>query len=656
MSWHQIQTKGLFRHRVFKIAALAALITITTIYLIEPDLKISSARLPFAYSDIRHAGQDNSSFTAEIACKFPKLMIVDPLIKPYLEKYEPIQCSKEKNWVYTTGDGKFYIDHDMVHRHGEIRCEYFRLTRITDKHFEEVPLGVFRNGTELDGCSFVAKCRANDNSTYENVHASVAPDEALKCRVESRRETLSKRKLDVNVLVFLMDSMSHMSFLRNVPNFTNFLIQKMQAHIMNGFNTVGDGTQFMEIPMLTGQFPTELPEARERFPDAEMCDAWPILFKNFSAAGYVTTFLEEGTTVFNYFYKGFRKPFADYSLYHTMMKAVKKRKKSDYDYCLGDSTNVAAYLKFWREIQTVYGALGGRHFSWFFLNDLSHDANDPTQMIDGNLAAIFDELFSRGYLNDTFLIVMGDHGLRFGKIRQTQPGKLEERLPFLALIPPPWFRDRFPKSERNLRINRNRLVTAFDLHETLKQLLDFGDVDGGEGSLKKRGISLFKEIPATRTCQHADIKPHFCSCMDWSDVLENETAVVAATQHVIDYFNNETKKVPGMCAELKVDKILSARAMVPKSDVMAYRESLDSENRVPDMSGSKTPESVIFQVRFLATPGGGDFEASVTYYVTEKEFMMSSTDVSRLNWYSDQAGCVLGNDLKYLRMFCYCKK
>lgn len=650
----QIQTI-LLHHRTYRLVVLIALATMTAIYIIESNWSISSGLLPVPW-DHEQAETDNSSETVQTACKFPKLMVFDPLIRPYLKKYDPIQCSKEKNWVYTTGDGNFYIDQDAVDRHGDIRCEYIRLTRITDEEFEKVPLGVFMNGTELDGFTFIAECRAADNATYDNVHASVPnpPDAGLRCRIKETREALAKRKLDVNVVVFLMDSMSHMSYLRNVPNFTNFLIEKMEAHVMNGFNILGDGTQWAELPMLTGQFPTELPEARKKIADAATCDVWPLLFKNFSAAGYITSYQEEPDPVFNYFYKGFRKPPTDY-YFNPMMLAVRKRRKK-LDYCLGDSTYVGTYFKFWREIQTVYRSLGGRHFSWFFQSDLSHDTNEPVKMLDEDLTILFEQMYSQNYFNDTFLIVMGDHGVRFGDIRQTQPGKLEERLPFLALIPPPWFRHRFPKSERNLRINQNRLVTAFDLHETLKQLLDFGIEDGGKGTLDKRGISLFKEVPANRTCEDAEIKPHFCSCMEWTAASENDTTVREAAQYVIDYFNIETKQAPGKCAELKLHKIISASVLKPNDDVLAFKKSKDFDARVPDLSAKKTLATMVYQVRFVTTPGEGDFEASMTYYLKDNTFTMSPTDVSRTNWYSDQAGCVLGNDLKYLRMFCYCNK
>jgi hypothetical protein len=50
------------------------------------------------------------------------------------------------------------------------------------------------------------------------------------------------------------------------------------------------------------------------------------------------------------------------------------------------------------------------------------------------------------------------HGIRFGAIRQTSVGKLEERLPFMFLIFPDWFIKKYPNIHRNLQVNSRRLT------------------------------------------------------------------------------------------------------------------------------------------------------------------------------------------------------
>lgn len=71
----------------------------------------------------------------------------------------------------------------------------------------------------------------------------------------------------------------------------------------------------------------------------------------------------------------------------------------------------------------------------------------------------------------------------------------------------------------HLRTNQQRLVTLFDVHKSLEQLLS---MQYGETyrplSLSPRGQSLFTEIPKTRTCFQASVEPHWCVCIRWTPV------------------------------------------------------------------------------------------------------------------------------------------
>ena len=68
---------------------------------------------------------------------------------------------------------------------------------------------------------------------------------------------------------------------------------------------------------------------------------------------------------------------------------------------------------------------------------------------------------------------MADHGHRFAKLRQTQQGQLEERLPFMSFTAPPSFRRNYPQAWANLNANAQVLTTPFDIYSTLKALIEF---------------------------------------------------------------------------------------------------------------------------------------------------------------------------------------
>ena len=102
----------------------------------------------------------------------------------------------------------------------------------------------------------------------------------------------------------------------------------------------------------------------------------------------------------------------------------------------------------------------------------------------------------------------GDSCWCFQKLRATEQGKFEERLPFVAVRVPDSFKERYPHAAANLRLNADRLTTPFDLHETLLDVLDMErprNVTAG----RPRGYSLFQDIPDNRTCADAAIEPHW---------------------------------------------------------------------------------------------------------------------------------------------------
>ena len=60
-------------------------------------------------------------------------------------------------------------------------------------------------------------------------------------------------------------------------------------------------------------------------------------------------------------------------------------------------------------------------------------------VIDADIRDMLEYLDGNGYLKNTLVIVMGDHGLRIGATRITYQGHLEERLPMMSLAFPEQF-------------------------------------------------------------------------------------------------------------------------------------------------------------------------------------------------------------------------
>lgn len=290
-----------------------------------------------------------------------------------------------------------------------------------------------------------------------------------------------------------------------------------------------------------------------------------------------------------------------------------------------------------------------------FSAETSHESYNYVESLDDHFVEHFGNLYKEGRFQNTFLIIMGDHGRRFGAVRQTQSGRLEEKLPFFAIVPPPWFKKKYPKSYKNLLENKEALMTPFDIHATLKHLLDFKE-DGELGdATKNRGISLLKKIPESRTCKQASIKPHFCSCLEWKTVANlSDPILINATQHVIDRFNEMNADAKGLCSTLKLKTLKSVRILKPNDDLLSFVQSSDFDNISGDLSGSKNLSAIVYQIRFVTSPNDADYDVSVTYHIDLKQYSLNMEDVSRLNEYGEQARCIYQTH-HHLRQFCHCK-
>ncbi len=94
-------------------------------------------------------------------------------------------------------------------------------------------------------------------------------------------------------------------------------------------------------------------------------------------------------------------------------------------------------------------------FGLFKSNEMSHDYLERLFWIDDDLKSLLQEILTDAFLENTLFILMGDHGHRFHRIRQTVAGSLEQKLPFFSLILPGKMTKQNPLVNDVLRQNRN---------------------------------------------------------------------------------------------------------------------------------------------------------------------------------------------------------
>lgn len=284
-----------------------------------------------------------------------------------------------------------------------------------------------------------------------------------------------------------------------------------------------------------------------------------------------------------------------------------------------------------------------------FFADTTHNDFNAAQYIDNDLLNFMKDFKNKGYLENSLLIVMGDHGWRYGKFRQTIQGKLEERLPLFTMIFPEWFKRKYPELDKTLKINTHRLTSWYDVYATLNHILVYPKEPQG----LVNGKSLLTEIPAVRSCKDAHIPSHWCPCLQWTPVDQRHDhvhrAVLETVRHINELNSRETLAARH-CEKLTLGEVKHSEVETVSNEVLNFYKS--GKNEEPVLAyypGVK--DQCNYQVTLTTLPNNGIFEATVGY--VGGEFRVKGS-VSRIDSYGDQPKCI-ADSLPHLRKYCQCK-
>ena len=362
---------------------------------------------------------------------------------------------------------------------------------------------------------------------------------------------------------------------------------------------------------------------------------------------------------------GFRHQPVDHYM-RTFYVAAERRYASYRPFCVGSRPRHVNMFDWQRQFFDRYADC--RKFSFVFHSEFSHDNSLRLPLADDDLRRHLAALHDAGHLDRTVLVLMSDHGPRFDHTRRTARGKYDERLPYLAIRLPPSFAARHPTASDSLRFNAaaGRLVTAFDVHATLLDVMRFGtgqqslpepEMDLNDGRLP-RAMSLFHEVPVDRTCADADIAPHWCACLQWRPLSVDSVPIQHASLRVVDHINAMTSSHRSRCAELRLDDVVEGDSFADDDRLLQFRRSSDAHGRVPDMTDSLNATEVLYRVVLRTFPGNALFEATVRHPLqtadnVEERFDIDSQQISRTNQYGRQPHCIM-DSYPHLRPYCYC--
>lgn len=515
------------------------------------------------------------------------------------------------------------------------------------------------------------KCESMGRTVYKNTHAIIRERPDIRKRLNDLKEK-TKTNRPLSVLMLSIDSVSRLNLIRAMPKTAQHLYDSGWFELQ-GYNKVSDFVlcqinNFQSIGILffnkTRNFfhlHFELQIDDNTFPNLmailtgynqtlaygecsprqvgklEKC---PLIWTEFKNSGYVTSYGEDEVSIssFNFNKKGFVKPPTDYYLRPYMLAAEKYlpiKKKHSLTFCLGNKHSADHIYDFAMDFGTYYK--NDASFGLYWTNTFSHnDISDPSSM-DNKMRSYLDTLEMRGILNESMVVLFSDHGIRFGPIRHLFTGWYEERLPFMFIWLPEWFRIEHPDIVHALKVNRNRLTNPYDLHMTLKHVLQLSNPDRvyAPATSCANCQSLFTEVPWNRSCDDVSIAAHWCTCTPYRWHDKNDKIVKDAVNFVINDINRSLKNYThddhkhALCAELKLKKI---------SDVHKA-EYHNGGDRYDD-----------YLLKFEVAPSDGWFESTVRHRPDINEFEITGT-VSRLDSYGSQGNCI---KVDYLRKYCYC--
>lgn len=110
-----------------------------------------------------------------------------------------------------------------------------------------------------------------------------------------------------------------------------------------------------------------------------------------------------------------------------MEKDIAYNKVGNYKLCLGSRRPIDVLFKYLTKFYKTMVDLP--FFSFFWTSSMTHDFINYPLLIDNDLNNLLLQMKDEKYLEKTILLLLSDHGIRFGSFRQTTfQGMVEERL------------------------------------------------------------------------------------------------------------------------------------------------------------------------------------------------------------------------------------
>ena len=438
----------------------------------------------------------------------------------------------------------------------------------------------------------------------------------------------------LNIAMIMFESQSHSNVQRYMKKTYAWLKNDPNTHIFKGRTIVGDATTPQLLAMLANLEESQAPEARRGYEFAQPIDNYPFIFKELKKDGYVTAYAEDDPVLgtFQVRLLGFRDQPTDKYLRTFWLKAFDSVNETHVR-CIHQLS--FGYLK---KFFSAYS----KEKKFIFVNNspIGHEKLNTIALADEDTYYVYQFLQDGGFLNNTVVMLFGDHGFRTSNFRGTKTGRMEERLPFLSITVPEWFRTSNTKYHQHLMENQNILTTPFDMYATIRHIMNLRT----KKTKYDLGASLLSPIdPKLRTCITGGVPLHFCPCPFFTKTSINSDKVVLVGKKVVEKINKlicESKESCRKCSMLTLKKVVKAN------------------KRITTQRRGRVSKKVIYEIVLETEPSGALFEATALARFNDifeiTNVYVSDGAISRINSYRDQPECV-AKKFPHLKKYCFCK-
>ena len=416
-------------------------------------------------------------------------------------------------------------------------------------------------------------------------------------------ERKERRHAPLNVLTVFIDSLSHAHFLRALPK-TYELLQSLdkaeEPHALFEFNrygVLGEDTETFLSAFFGSVDKVLTPQ--------DLTWLWQL----YQARGYVTSYLEEECPLNKHTLSRLlagnegqerftltkdqaevvlqlSRLMADHTVSELMCPIQELLQthhgfdELDEDMCFGGKKLFEHLFQYTQQIYTNYDESVGK-FSFLNLREAHQPGLDRVAGMDLHLSSLIDHITQTD--SNTMIVLVSDHGLGHGEyFERNEAAKLEYKTPALFAVLPQKFLSLYPGLEETIKGNQNSVISAYDLHSTLRHVLTYPHSNiytkihewENQGSVWP-GRSLLEPIELERTCESAGIPEELCVCNDFKTVAVTDSYFRNLAEHALFSLNDLTSagKPNSPCSKLDLVELLEVKrpTVVDHSERVYFR-------------------------------------------------------------------------------------